>query len=82
MVPVLLSLAGLAEPLEARLFLAWFGPRGLASIVFTIMLLGKGLPAEATLVQVVVCTVTLCVLAHGISAYPWASAIGRRVKDD
>lgn len=78
MLPVYLTLFGLKADTESKLFIGWFGPRGLASIVFIIIVMGAGLPHQTTLVTVVVWTVILSVIAHGISANPWAAAYGRR----
>ena len=77
MLPVLLALAGSGEILETRLFLAWFGPRGLASIVFLIIVAGSDLPSKTLMVQTVTCTITLCVIAHGMTANPWARRLAR-----
>ncbi len=76
MIPVLISLTGTGLPLRAKLFIGWFGPRGLASIVFIIIVLDEHLPGSATLAMTVVCTVLLSVLAHGLSANPLAAAFG------
>ncbi len=78
MIPVLISLTGTGLPLRARLFIGWFGPRGLASIVFIIIVLDEHLPGSATLGMTVVCTVLLSVLAHGLTANPLAVAFGSR----
>jgi NhaP-type Na+/H+ or K+/H+ antiporter len=78
MLPMVASLAGTGENLESKLFLAWFGPRGLASIVFVIIVASYELPAYKTLELTVVCTVTLCVLAHGLTANAWAKGLGAR----
>jgi len=78
MIPVLISLTGTGLPLRARLFIGWFGPRGLASIVFIIIVLDEHLPGSATLGMTVVCTVLLSVLAHGLTANPLAAAFGSR----
>jgi NhaP-type Na+/H+ or K+/H+ antiporter len=78
--PMLVALIGSGETLESKLFLGWFGPRGLASIVFIIIVAGYQLPGYSILVNTVVCTVTMCVLAHGFSANAWARAFGRRSK--
>jgi NhaP-type Na+/H+ or K+/H+ antiporter len=78
MLPVFLCLAGTPAPTESRLFIGWFGPRGLASIVFAVIVLDAGLPNGQTLAHVVVWTVTLSILAHGVSANPWARAFGAR----
>jgi NhaP-type Na+/H+ or K+/H+ antiporter len=78
--PMVLSLAGSGESLESKLFLGWFGPRGLASIVFLIIVATHHLPGFETISQTVACTVTLCVLAHGLTANAWAQGFSRRSK--
>lgn len=78
MLPMVLVLTGSGENLESKLFLAWFGPRGLASIVFIIIVASYDLPGYSTLLHTVVCTVTLCVLAHGLTANVWARGFARR----
>jgi NhaP-type Na+/H+ or K+/H+ antiporter len=78
MVPVYLSLAGLGESVASRLFVGWFGPRGLASIVFAIMVINAGVPHGELLALVVICTVLLSLVAHGVSANPLAAWIGKR----
>lgn len=75
--PVLISLAGSRFDLETRLFIGWFGPRGLASIVFAVMILEYPLEASHTLVAVAVCTVFLSVLLHGLTANPWVARLAR-----
>ncbi len=77
-IPIFLSLTGTGEPVANKLFLAWFGPRGLASIVFAIIVLNKGLPGGELMVMVVVCTVFLSLIAHGITARPLANWLGRK----
>ena len=81
MLPVVLSLTGTGLPLEAKLFLAWFGPRGLASIVFMVIVAAEHLAAESVMVRTVVCTITLCVIAHGLTANPWAARLARRMPE-
>jgi NhaP-type Na+/H+ or K+/H+ antiporter len=78
MVPVFVSLAGFGVSLEGKLFLGWFGPRGLASIVFGIIVLEANLPNSMVLAQVVVWTVILSILLHGVTANPWAKAYSQR----
>ncbi len=78
MVPVLICLAGTGLRIDAKLFIGWFGPRGLASIVFIIIVLEEHLPGGETLAMTVVCTVILSILAHGLSANPLAAAFGSR----
>ena len=63
-------------------FIGWFGPRGLASIVFAIIVFHEGLPESRTLVLVVVCTVILSIVAHGMSANPIVTALGAKLGKD
>ncbi len=81
MVPVLISLCGTKEPLENKLFLAWFGPRGLASIVFAVIMVDYHLPSESVLLPTIVLTITLCIFAHGITANPWANRLARKYRN-
>ena len=76
--PVLLVLSGSGLALRERLFIAWFGPRGLASIVFAAIVLIEALPSGKTLVMTVVTTVLLSVVAHGLTARPLIAWLGRR----
>jgi len=82
MLPNVIALAGTGEKLETKLFLAWFGPRGLASIVFFIIVASANLPSESVLEHVVVCTITLCIVAHGVTANAWARGIARRLSSE
>jgi NhaP-type Na+/H+ or K+/H+ antiporter len=82
MLPVSLSLLGMGVRADAQLFLGWFGPRGLASIVFLVIAVGQNVAGADTLVTTVVCTVTLSILAHGLSANPLADAFAARVKTE
>jgi len=77
--PVFLCLFGVKARLDTKLFVGWFGPRGLASIVFIVMVLQEKLPGNETLAAVVVWTVALSIIAHGISAVPLAKMYGQRV---
>jgi NhaP-type Na+/H+ or K+/H+ antiporter len=73
MLPVALSLVGSGLDRPSVLFIGWFGPRGLASVVFALLAieeLGETLPEVDRAVAAVVLTVTLSVVLHGISARP------------
>jgi NhaP-type Na+/H+ or K+/H+ antiporter len=72
MVPVAAALlgSGLARP--TVVYIGWFGRRGLASIVFAGLAATSGLPEQALIVQVVMVTVGLSVVLHGVTA-PWGA---------
>jgi len=70
MVPVALSLLGTRARLPTVAFMGWFGPRGLASIVFAVIVEDAHLPHTSEIVTTAYVTVGLSVLAHGVSAAP------------
>ena len=80
MLPVFLVLAGMNLQFNEKLFMGWFGPRGLASIVFAVIVLNEQLPGGGTIVITVACTILLSVVAHGISANPLVSLLAARIK--
>jgi sodium/hydrogen antiporter len=73
MLPVLIAMWGSAARPATLGFLGWFGPRGLASIVFAVIVVEESrLPHEHLIVLVIYLTVGLSVLAHGLTAAPLA----------
>ena len=80
MVPVALVMGGIGRDLPTKLFVGWFGPRGLASIVFAVLVLDAALPHGRQIVTVVTFTILLSILAHGLSASPLAGRYGRWMK--
>ena len=80
MLPVFLVLARMNLRSGEKLFMGWFGPRGLDSIVFAVIVLNEHLPGGDTIAMTVVCTIVLSVVAHGLSAIPLVAALGAKVK--
>jgi NhaP-type Na+/H+ or K+/H+ antiporter len=74
MLPVALAMLGTGMRRVTVGFLGWFGPRGLASIVFVLLLVEETqLPERSLMLTVVTWTVALSVYAHGLSAWPGAN---------
>jgi NhaP-type Na+/H+ or K+/H+ antiporter len=81
MVPVALSLVRTGLRRDTVAFVGWFGPRGLASVVFT-LLVYEGLDGSAdamTLGRIATWTILLSVVAHGLTSGPLAAAYARRL---
>jgi sodium/hydrogen antiporter len=72
MIPVGASLLGSGLAWRTVAYIGWFGPRGLASIVFADLVASGGLPEQHLIVPVVMLTVGLSVLLHGVTA-PWGA---------
>jgi NhaP-type Na+/H+ or K+/H+ antiporter len=79
MLPVFLCLIGTRTSTSDKLLIGWFGPRGLATIVFAVLVLDEKLPGNDTIVLAAGWTVLLSVIAHGVTANPLVKAIGARL---
>jgi len=77
MLPIFLSLSGLALSNYEKFFLGWFGPRGLASILFALLIVKRfPVPGAEELLACVVLTVTLSIVLHGVTAKPMSERFG------
>lgn len=76
--PVALGLVGSGMGVRTVAFVGWFGPRGLASVVFALIALEslEDTGPLRTVVTTITVTVLLSVLAHGASALPLARRYG------
>ena len=86
MVPVAVALAGTRLGWATVSLVAWFGPRGLASVVFALLALEElGSPTAGHAVAVITFTVLLSVVLHGVTAEPlaarYARGLARRTAD-
>ena len=81
MLPVALALIGTRLSGATVLFMGWFGPRGLASIVLGLVYLEQHTqqPGESTIRLAVMMTVLISIFAHGLSALPGIEMYARRI---
>jgi NhaP-type Na+/H+ or K+/H+ antiporter len=81
MIPVAVAVIGTRLSAATVLFMGWFGPRGLASIVLGLVFLGKEthVPGEETIKLAVMVTVMLSIFAHGFSALPGINLYTRKM---
>lgn len=83
MVPVALSMLGAGLDRPTITFLAWFGPRGLASVVFALLAIEElGETHETTTIAAVALTVATSILLHGLSAGPGGRRYLQRERPD
>ena len=81
MLPVALSLMGTHLRGVSVLFMGWFGPRGLASIVLGLVVVAEApLNAGRDEIGVVALAVLLSVVLHGVTAAPLSAVYARRVE--
>jgi NhaP-type Na+/H+ or K+/H+ antiporter len=83
MLPVAVALLGMGLRRDTVLLMGWFGPRGLASVVFTLLALvdleAAGQPVD-TLVVTATWTILLSVVLHGLTAQPLSAWYARRLR--
>ncbi len=87
MLPILLSLIGTGLKFPTKLFLGWFGPRGLATILFGLLILDEAqVPHGKEIFLVAMTTALFSIVLHGLSALPlsklYASYIKRREQEN
>jgi NhaP-type Na+/H+ or K+/H+ antiporter len=79
-VAVLAALAGTATDLATRGFMAWFGPKGVATMTFSLLVLGDRIAQGSRIFNLAALVVFCSVIVHGISDSPGAAWIGRRAE--
>jgi NhaP-type Na+/H+ or K+/H+ antiporter len=78
MLPVAISLIGARLGWASIAFIGWFGPRGIASVLYSLMVVGElGLKGHEQAIAVIVLTVLLSVFLHGLTAVPLSAVYGR-----
>lgn len=81
MLPVTLSLLGSGVKWPTSLYLGWFGPRGLASLLFLLFVLEDfDIKQGETILQLTVSTVLISIFAHGLTAAPLTALYGRWIE--
>jgi NhaP-type Na+/H+ or K+/H+ antiporter len=81
MLPIWLSLTGSGLSCYEKVFLGWFGPRGLASVLFALLVLERfAIPGREEILACVVLTVMLSIVLHGVSANPMSACFKQRDK--
>lgn len=82
-VAVLLALAGTDMPRPDRLFIGWFGPRGIGTVVLGLLVVNRGEIQHADVIAtVVVVTVTLSLVLHSLTTAPGIDRLASKVRTD
>ncbi|HMC05900.1 MAG TPA: sodium:proton antiporter [Solirubrobacterales bacterium] len=77
---VLVSMAGTRLPRPQRLFISWFGPKGVASVLFALLVLDRGVEHGRLIFDVAAFVVLSSILAHGLTDTVGAHWIERRMR--
>ena len=77
MIPVALCLTGTRLDWRSVAFIGWFGPRGIASVLYLLMVVGAiGVAGNERVLSVIVLTIMISVVAHCVSAVPLSKLYG------
>lgn len=78
MIPVAISLIGSKLDRASVSFIGWFGPRGIASLLYLLIVVARiGTSGYEYMLSVIALTVLLSIFLHGLSAVPLAHIYGR-----
>jgi len=77
-VAIWLSLAGTGLGADVKGFMAWFGPKGVATMTFSLLVLADAIPGNERIFNLAALCVFVSILAHGLSDTPGAEWLGRR----
>jgi NhaP-type Na+/H+ or K+/H+ antiporter len=79
-ISVLVALAGTKLPRPQKAFIAWFGPKGVASMLFALLVLDEGLTHGSLVFEVAAFVILGSILAHGLTDTVGARWIERRMR--
>jgi sodium/hydrogen antiporter len=77
-IAVFVALAGTEVDTAGKAFMAWFGPKGVATMTFALFVLGSTVPNGEQVAVIAAVTVFISIIAHGVTDQPGAEWIGRR----
>jgi NhaP-type Na+/H+ or K+/H+ antiporter len=77
-VAIWISLAGTQLDAATKGFMAWFGPKGVATMTFSLLVLGEGVPSAERIFNLAALCVFASVLAHGLTDTPGSEWLIRR----
>jgi NhaP-type Na+/H+ or K+/H+ antiporter len=79
-VAVWIALAGTGLDRGEKGFMAWFGPKGVATMTFSLLVLSEGIPQGGRIFNLAALAVLCSIVAHGVSDTPGAEWLARRVE--
>jgi NhaP-type Na+/H+ or K+/H+ antiporter len=77
-VAIWIALAGTRLSTALKAFMAWFGPKGVATMTFSLLVLSSGFAGDERIFNLAALCVFASILAHGLTDTPGAEWIARR----
>jgi sodium/hydrogen antiporter len=79
-VAVWIAMAGAHVPRDEKAFIAWFGPKGVATMTFSLLVLNEAIPEASRIFNLAALAVMCSIVAHGVTDTPGAEWIARRAE--
>src|SRR4051794_33223449 len=77
-IAIWIALAGTRTPTDLKAFMAWFGPKGVATMTFSLLVLGEGIAGAQRIFNLAALTVFVSIIVHGLTDTPGAEWLARR----
>jgi NhaP-type Na+/H+ or K+/H+ antiporter len=74
------ALAGTRVETATKAFMAWFGPKGVATMTFSLLILGRSIPSAERIFNLAALAVFCSIILHGITDTPGSNWLGRRTQ--
>jgi NhaP-type Na+/H+ or K+/H+ antiporter len=81
-VAIFTAFAGTRVGKTTKAFMAWFGPKGVATMAFGLLVLAEGIPSGDRIFYIAALTVFCSIIAHGLSDTPGAEWMAKRADRD
>jgi NhaP-type Na+/H+ or K+/H+ antiporter len=79
---IFVSLAGTRFSTAAKAFMGWFGPKGVATMAFSLLVLGRSIEQGRRIFDIAALAVLTSIIAHGLTDHPGAEWMARQAKAD
>ena len=79
-VAILIALAGTRLGMDVKAFMAWFGPKGVATMTFSLLVLSEAIPGNARIFNIAALAVFVSIFAHGLTDMPGSEWLARRAE--
>jgi NhaP-type Na+/H+ or K+/H+ antiporter len=77
---ILLSFVGTRVSLPAKLFMGWFGPKGVATMAFSLLILSRSIEAGGRIFDIAALAVFVSIVVHGLTDYPGSEWMARQAE--
>jgi NhaP-type Na+/H+ or K+/H+ antiporter len=79
---ILVSLAGTRLSTASKLFMGWFGPKGVATMAFSLLVLGKNIEQGRRVFDIAALAVLTSIIVHGLTDHPGAEWMARQAEKE